>query len=639
MNDQTTHSHDCEGSTLVGVLIATVMLGGLVYSTTMMSHVELRDARVGLDRLRALYVAQGGLERAVNEIKTASRKAAVVDPLFGVKALFGGGPTYTEHTGLRTVSLAAGTATVGEFSVTMTAVDRDGGLDVTIRSTGYVPAAPENLPPAAREPEKRVVESMVRVEATPSRVFDNAYFINNWGWLYGDTIYVNGNARSNGQFDAGGYAPTITGQATYDNMAWAGANADLQGYRDDNGDGLHDGNDGGIFAGWDVAGSTNVQGNGGLATNQHDFQEAVPMPNLSDLTMYEAQAAAQSGQISIAGTVVSDGVAGDDPGEHENLYLIGTATDPVEITGTVVARGDVIISGVVQGQGAIYAGGNVYVPSDLTYADPPATARPTTNSEADTEAWITTNKDKDFLGLFAGENVVIGDHTDSTWRSYVGGWMSHSLNKSREDAGEDGIPNTKAGRDGILGTADDDVLEDDGVWTVETYTAADQALGLIPAGMTVGDPIPGSGEDIDGDGQYDDTIGLSELSLALTISSSQFDGNVPTGTTAFSDIADNGITRLDGAFYTNHAFAFVSLPSSPIEVNGGIVSRNEAIVYGSPYITWNYDARMLGSAGGIASSLLPRTLAPIMTLSWMELDWDPHSQAIAAAKAAEVEVQ
>ena len=33
--------------------------------------------------------------------------------------------------------------------------------------------------------------------------------------------------------------------------------------------------------------------------------------------------------------------------------------------------------------------------------------------------------------------------------------MNSSLNKSEEDAGEDGIPNTIAGKDGILGTADD----------------------------------------------------------------------------------------------------------------------------------------------------------------------------------------
>ena len=47
---------------------------------------------------------------------------------------------------------------------------------------------------------------------------------------------------------------------------------------------------------------------------------------------------------------------------------------------------------------------------------------------------------------------------------------------------------TRAGRDGILGTADDDTLDGDGIWTTSLYTAAQQAQGLIPAGKNVGDP-------------------------------------------------------------------------------------------------------------------------------------------------------
>ncbi len=62
----------------------------------------------------------------------------------------------------------------------------------------------------------------MRYILAPSRVFDYAYFINNWGWFYGDTIYCNGNARSNGQFDVAGYKPTVTGQPIYDDVDWNG---------------------------------------------------------------------------------------------------------------------------------------------------------------------------------------------------------------------------------------------------------------------------------------------------------------------------------------------------------------------------------------------------------------------------------
>ena len=95
---------------------------------------------------------------------------------------------------------------------------------------------------------------------------------------------------------------------------------------------------------------------------------------------------------------------------------------------------------------------------------------------------------------------MVGDYTDDWWQTNVSNWVNHDLNKSREDAGSDGIQNTREGPDGILGTADDDFMEDDGVWTVNHYTEEDAERGLIPEGSRPGDVIPGSGEDIDGDG-------------------------------------------------------------------------------------------------------------------------------------------
>jgi hypothetical protein len=50
-------------------------------------------------------------------------------------------------------------------------------------------------------------------------------------------------------------------------LSWAGGNASLSGYRDDNGDGLADGNDGGLFSGWDIVGAQNVRGTGGREAN------------------------------------------------------------------------------------------------------------------------------------------------------------------------------------------------------------------------------------------------------------------------------------------------------------------------------------------------------------------------------------
>ncbi|MSR60895.1 MAG: hypothetical protein EXS08_00415 [Planctomycetes bacterium] len=459
----------------------------------------------------------------------------------------------------------------------------------------------------------------------PSEVFDYAYFINNWGWFYGKTIYAKGSVRSNGQFDAAGYSPTITGQPHYDEVSWNGVAATLTGYVDDNGDGLKDGNDGGTFSGWDIVAAQNVQGLGGQASNQHDFQDKVPMPNLSDLSLYESSATQENGSITIDGVEVSDAVYGDEPGELPNLFLVGTAAKPIVISGPVVIRGDVIVSGVVTGQGAIYSGRNVYCPNSITYANPPTSARPADNTQAATEAWLTSNWNKDLLGLFARENVVVGDCTNWLWQYYENWWMSDALNSSLEDAGADGIPNTKAGRDGILGTSDDDLLEGDGLFTIEHYSAEDEDLGLIPEGMSVGDPLAGSGEDIDGDGAYDDGANLADVVLTKPLDTATWGGNMPLGGIAsYSSIASLYANTLDAIFYTNHSFCYLVLGGSPANINGALVSRNENIIYGTPSITINHDSRLLGGASGRASAYLPLALQPVEVLRTVILDSDPN---------------
>ena len=632
MYGSATESNRRRGSALVSSLVVTIGLVGLVYVAVSFSSNEVEDARGSMDELRVRYVADAGLEWGLNFLETASARANVYDPLDGIQDVFGGQATLLAAAGDQIVS---GDGAVGEYVVSME-IAQVGATSMTIdvTATGYLPAAPANLPPGQALKAWDAVTATVEYELAPSPVFNYAYFINNWGWFYGNTIFCNGNARSNGQFDAAGFRPTVTGQPMYSSVTKSGGTVDLIGYQDDNQDGLADGNDGGIWSGWDVVGAQNVKGNGGKKSNQHDFAGAIEMPNLSNLEMYETQALAEGGSIKIGGIEMANAVYGDEVGESGHLYLEGTAANPIVLDGPVVIRGDVIIKGVVTGQGAIYSGRNVYVPESITYLDGPSSARPASNSETDTEAWMAANWDKDFLGLFAAENVAVGDFTNPTWRTYVGGWMGHHLNKSEEDAGEDGIPNTKAGRDGILGTADDDVLEDDGVFTVEYYTAEDQAKGLIPPGSSVGDVIPGTGEDIDGDGKYDDTTTLADIDFASELDSGDWGGNLPPGTTKYSSVASLYANNLDAVFFTNHTFAWTVLGASPARVNGAIVSRNESIVYGTPSVDINYDARLLGGASGMAGGLLPRRLLPPEILVWRRLDEDPNRQLAAAAAVA-----
>ncbi len=611
------------GTALVSVAAVSVLLSGLVFATTAFSVIDLTQSKSALEKVQARYVAQAGVEDALCFLKGAVRKTSFHDPLLGLHNLFKSGTPIQFKVGR---ALMDGSRKVGEYTVSMTGADDSGGMNVTIRSTGYLPAAPQNLPPGERLRSWEALEVVVRFETGVSPAFRNGYFTNNWGWFYGSSIVCNGNAGSNGQFDAAGYAPTVTGQPIYDSVDWVGGKAVLSGYHDDNGDGLQDGNDGGIFSGWDVANVQNVKGEGGKASNQHDFQEYAPMPNLTDLSEYEAKAIAEGGHVDLGSTRVLDAVAGDDPGEKENVFLHGTLTDPIRIHGKVIIRGNVIISGYITGQGAIYAGGNIYIPDSLHYLNPPTSPRPATNKKEDTEAWLTANWNKDFIGFFARENIVVGNHEDETWRSEVNKWMTSSMNRSDEDAGQDGIPNTKAGMDGKIGTADDDVLEGDGVFTVEYYTELDQSLGLIPDGKSVGDPVPGSGEDIDGDGVRDSSTTLTgDIDFKVPLDAEHWGGNMLSeGIADYGAVASIAANHLDGVFYTNHSFCWYVSSGSDAVLNGSLVCRNEDIVYGTPHLVFNYDCRLLGGGAGNIEDYLPKVVKPARFLRWEILSSDPN---------------
>lgn len=611
------------GSALLSAVVVFVVIFGLAFASVLTSTTDMRDSRGTLDDVRARYLAESGFERGMKVLADAAKLNNARNPVQGIQNLFLEKQTITPFIGEPMVD---GTTKMGAVTVTMTSVEQTANsVTVDIEATGYLPDAPANLAPGGKVSAWNSILVRVRYDLKPSEVFDYAYFINNWGWFYGNTIYANGNVRSNGQFDAAGYSPGVNGQPLYDSLNMTGGLASLSGYHDDNLDGLLDGNDGGIWSGWDIVGAQNVQGTGGNAANQHDFQDPVDMPNLSDLYRYEELASSEGSSISVNGSIVASGVYGDEAGESQNLYLIGTAADPVVVDGAVVVRGDVIISGYVTGQGSIFSGGNVYVPDSIHYLDPPTTARPAGTTQAETEQWLTDNADRDFLGLFARENVVVGDHTNRTWRHYVGGWMASSLNQSAEDSGEDGIPNTIDGRDGIPGTADDDVLEGDGSFSIEYYTAEQEALGLLPPGASVGDPIPGTGEDIDGDGFYDGTCSLADVDFSVPLDDANWGGNMPVGGIAdYSEIASLYANHLDAVFYTNHSFCYLVLGNHPAEINGALVSRNEDIVYGTPCVAMNHDSRLLAGGSGLPGNLLPTTMGPPTVLRWSVLDRDPN---------------
>ncbi len=627
------------GSVLVLVPISLVLAVGLIGATLALSTNNMTEARRETRKVQAYYAAKAGLELQIYDVKAMTRTAVLTDPYSAIEA-FHNKKTYNNSIKMgsstpppnqeplldisgepidgRADLIDAGITPIGTFDVSIHIEGYDplnpGALSttrrfLTIRSTGYSPS--KDSPDVV----SHTIETTILVEMTSSDVFDYAYFINNWGWFYGNTINANGSVRSNGQFDAGGYSPTINGTPRY-----LGANGtDLYGYLDDNNDGVRDGSDGGVYAGWDILGSTSMQGMvetqaSGDYVNQHEYVERVSMPNLTDLTLYENYANSQGSSVSIGGVQVMDSVFGDDVSELQDIVLIGTAADPIELNGTVVVRGSVIISGVVSGQGVIYSGGNVYVADDVTYLNPPTTNRPAGSSELEFETWTAANAGADALGLFAREHIVLGDYTDSEFVSKVSSWLGNPDNASNEDAGEDGIPNTVAGIDGVAGNEDDDFLEGNGHWDVEEYTSVHEALGLIPDGSAIGDTIPGSGEDIDGDGIHDGTVTMADFEIPHALDSGMWGGNLPGGASDFADISSTQLARFDAAMYTNHTLAgLMNNSGSNIDFNGCIVSRNESLIYRADSVNMNHDARLIGG-GDNFGYYLPKAFESIRVM-------------------------
>jgi len=421
-------------------------------------------------------------------------------------------------------------------------------------------------------------------------VFNNAYFINNWGWFYGAGITANGDVRSNGDFDARS-GPTINGriyavgQIRADASGIRGANdfVDVEEYVD-TGTGEKR---------WRQ--KLDASGNFVPVNKNDPNKQKLPMPNLKDLTYYEAQAKAKNGSLKCWDPAANAGVGayriinavqGDDVGEKQGVYCAGDTTHPILLSGPVVVRGDLVIKGKVDGTGSIYTGGNTYVAGNLEYVQHTGANRPQWNGANVNfqDRPDATRNGNDPIGVVDGyveqrnlngdplaslsarKNIIIGDYTGTTGGSWPSGTYLYGMGK------EDGV-----GPDGIAGTADD----------------------TTPNGRM--DP----GEDIDEDG----VLRTTNYSLVTDVQTdlTKLD-NLPTGTTAFSQIATNAISTLEGVFYTNHAVAG-RLGSNAI-VNGSMISKDEAI-YFTNTLGFNYDERIQSRYMGLAGSVdldLPQIL-------------------------------
>ena len=541
-------------------LVTTIMVGAyLSASLGKVGHVELEIAETS-----AFNAAESGLNMAVNELWSYYRQRP---PATRVQALVPLDGSIDPNDQLRVAERPQGRS---RFTAQVRAVNAVGTeyVDVEIVSRGWNDRASASL------------RAVVRFGHAPAAVFDHGYFINNFGWLWGAGITVNGSVRANGNFSLSNAvvngdifaaengallaAGSITGASRTKPVDWYWTHygdsvrptSPSAPPEDANGNGILD-------PGEDTNGNgkldkfENVDGYDG-ASERSEKLAVVDMPYLGDLSIYRARAIENHGTISQGGVVVVDAVLGDGAGEEKNLILIGTKDNPIVLNGPVVVENDVVLRGVIQGQGTIYAGRNVHVIGDLTYADPPSWPKPMTDPQAVKQA----NGARDLVGLAAKGSIILGDYTVQGWKSVTRSYQKPPFTQAHE------VDPTDASI-GYVSHYDSEgrpIFDGD-------YTALD-------GGQKDGEPVGGNPDPAPVPRRY------FESSYSDTL---------------IHSLADPQVQHVDGVLYTNH---LLSGKIGACTFNGALVSRDEAMIY-SGSIDINYDIRVRQGAFEFLKAFLP----------------------------------
>ncbi len=123
------------------------------------------------------------------------------------------------------------------------------------------------------------------------------------------------------------------------------------------------------------------------------FLDGTPNPNYNQEAYVEVWNTAQSRYDRISTNGVINGSA----------VLVGTATRPIRVHGPVTATQDIVIKGVISGQGTFYTGRNVHVVGSIRYANGPDFRG------ANMQGVDSANEKKDFMGLAARGSVIMGN--------------------------------------------------------------------------------------------------------------------------------------------------------------------------------------------------------------------------------------
>jgi len=508
---------DRTGATLLTVVVIGGIMGITLASLLMVSSTALRSAHGRADWDRAFFHAE-------NALQWACQLVADTNPVTA-------NATYTTVDGSLNIDYMAAARTNPSSGL------RNAWVKIN-RTNSALPNDYLVIASAKVGDKVRTVQASI-TRNPPSKTFDYEYFLNNWGWWWGSTIYGNGGNRANWDFDFRDN-PTVNGEIL------------ANGHIAQNGTPVDNFTNSPPFVG--LAGADPVA----LA---HAGVPREPMPNLQNLTNYENQALANTSTngLWVGTNQVVFGVHTN--GSKPGLYIEGTASAPILISNTVVVRGDVVIKGVITGRGALYVGGNLYVAGDLNYKNGPNyTTPPETMAATNRDAWVSSNLNKDLVAFAVRGSVLGGDVNSGDWK----GWCYDPAAWGLSTVGDE----THLGADGIMGTPDDNI----------PFLHADGTISTA--------------YDADGDGTYRGNYNYNN-DLTMTTSRANQISGYPTNTSgvvSYDTVASNNLSLLEAIFYTNHAFA-MRMATSHSEYHGSVISRNEAIIFNST-CTFTYDSRI-----------------------------------------------
>ena len=417
-----------------------------------------------------------------------------------------------------------------------------------------------------------------------SKVFDYAYFVNNYGWFEGSTITANGGVRANGDMSLS-QSPKVNGDvyaAVNEELGVPGDITNGQGTMDnkntyrstqygttDRARPLQKSSDDGGYDAPDTVTSAD------LTKRLHaNLSEGIDMPWISGLNDYIAYGKELKSTLSQGGTYYINNANSGDPNygyyqgpgpsgdptlpDNHALVLEGTQSNPIRINGPVVVSNDVVIKGYVTGQGTIYSSRNIHIVGNIQYVNPP-------NWANKTAAAGNGNSTKDLLCLAAKGNIVMGDCTASGWldntlkkvltqQPYVQPYACAQADDGSWIDGDIGYP--KAGNTVFAGN----------------YTSADGGNKVAQQAVYQQKYVNGRWQNV-----------LDHYNYSAATGRRYYDSVVPPN--VISSRAST-ITQIDAVLYNNHGI-FGKLGQCTI--NGSLVCRNEGMIFsGRLYLNWDY---------------------------------------------------